>query len=378
LDRALGLATTKSDARILTRLRAERINQHGLSGTTARLPDGELEWANAIAHNCDESYEFWPEVTRASLCATLGDSIATKQRKKLSDRLFAATTDGRDLDLRSDALALALRSAIEIVDFDRIRSVLAYGDELASSARPVDRWGRNAIRSCVASMTGNLTSALRFAYDAYVIGASFGVSDSLLTWTVQSRLIGSVSERPIDFDKNFPIIRTQDDSEAADVGPNATALGAAFFANDALLKADEKTANLLLEASVSAIDVESHDFFLLPAAAWISQTCFGLRREVPECALNALVPLGNASVVVGMTPAASLGPASRFVAQINYLNGDLAASEESFRQTTTFCRETGQLTWEAATLRDWLRTVSDGERADTLRERLRVVLSRFS
>ncbi len=355
ISRAIALAGPQSSNQDLARLRAERLHRLAICGATNRIPTEEINWLRSL--NPEElGLDGWIEVLRARLCSDL--AVAPLEERSLHVGALAATIRGsRDIDLRADGLVLVLRNCLEYQPASFADQLLQILDqELLKTVRPMDRWLRNVMRCTALAVSGQLSAAFACAVEARRLGAKHGISDSSAAWILQSRQL-------LFFDPSlaskFPDDVTIGDYEEPGIDDglmegNLLSLGAAMEAQLLAARGLEDQARELLNFAESTFDPTLADVYVSSAAASIARTCFVLSALPVSTVSDVLRALGNTSMLVAMIPGWSLGPALRYSALLESLQGHHELAVDQLLSCAKYCRDFGLNLWWAVALEDAL------------------------
>ncbi len=385
VSRAINLAGPESSKETMLQLRTERVHRLGISGATIRIPNEDLVALRLIVQS-EVSPDAWIQIIRARVCSDL--ALATPaERLAAATSLASVRTQCDDIDLRSDSLVLIVRNALEMHDIEHVDAALQQVEaELLHSKRPVDRWTRNVLRCTALAIRGQLTAAYSHAVEAQRLGVVYGISDSALTWQLQSsQLLAYKPKLPslVGVEPTPELSRYEatvgDDSMAG----NLFALGLALLAQGESEVGNNESATEQVMAAQQFLDPSSPDHYLTAAAGQIARTCFAL-KVVPKADLLQLLRLVKIdSLIVGMIPGWSMGPASRYAALVNHLGGNSHDAIVELLQCADYCNETHQYLWEYVSLGDILAidnlsTAMEDDQRVAIFDRQRRVQNRFT
>ena len=294
------------------------------------------------------------------MCSDL--AIATpEQRATAANSLEVARIQCKDNDLRVDALVLVVRNALEVHETRNVDAVLQrVEEEFLNSARPMDRWIRNVLRCSALAVRGQLTAAYSHALEAQRLGARFGISDSAITWQLQSSQLLAYNPKLHAFVgvEPAPEMAIQEGAPDETMGANLLALAFALKAQAEVEIGETDSATTLIFAAEELLDLTSPDHYMLAAAGRIARTFFALNVAPRRELLEPLRAARMASLIVGMIPGWSMGPASRYAALANHLAGHSQDAIVELLQCADFARDTEQYLWEFVSLEDIL-TIDD-------------------
>jgi DNA-binding SARP family transcriptional activator len=422
ISRALNLADANCSQEAILQLRAERVHRLGISGGTNRISNDDLD-ALRNAQDTAVSADAWIQITRARLCTDL--AVATLPRRtEATLSLVHARTRCADNDLRVDSLVLLMRNALEAHDVKSIDALLQQVEaEFLLSARPMDRWTRNILRATALAARGQLSAAYSHAVEAQRLGALYGINDSAISWQLQSSQLLAFSEGLCSLIGIEPDTGEPGSGEPGTGVSNRVEPGAGQFSNPGQ-GSGETTATEFLEPAnedetmegnllplglallaqgeiklgntVEAIsqislaqelfDRTAADHYLLVAAGQIVQTCVALNRAPTINLAGLLTSAGTASIIIGMIPGWSMGPALRYAALAEHLAGNTARATKLLLQSADHANATQQYLWELASLND-LCSINSGpgiigglsaEQRNSVVERLRQTRNRIA
>jgi hypothetical protein len=384
ISRAINLAGPDACQQTILHLRAERVHRLAISGAAGRLPEEDLPLLQSIQSK-DVTPDTWIQITRARLCSDLA-TANLDQRTAATTTLLPARTHCEDLDLRADSLVLAVRNALEIHHVETVDFVLQQvEEEFLTSPRPMDRWIRNVLRCTALAVRGQLSAAYSHAVEAQRLGVLYGISDSALTWQLQSaQLLTRNADLPalvgVEPAVDIPVFNPTIEDETME--GNLLALGLGFLAHGEVELGNHDAAASHVSMAQQFFNPIAHDFHLVAAAAQIVQTCLALNLNPAANVVEPLRSAGTSSIILGMISGWSMGPASRYAALANHLNGNSKAALSELLQCADHCRETKQQLWEFAALEDVLRidlltTSLSADQHALVAERARRVRDRF-
>jgi DNA-binding SARP family transcriptional activator len=361
LSRVIALANPNTELITLARLRAERVHRLALAGSYRRLPEGEISWLKALKEN-DVGSECWAEVARALLCSELaaGPYLA---RLAMTQQMAKAMENSANTDLKVDSLVLKLRCELETHDREQIDNCLHDIDSLLlHTGRPMDEWMRNVMRSTVFASRGELSTAYGYAKEAHSIGSAHTIADSEITWQLQSLALLAIDPslgRDCSNSKpgieSTPIASTTEALEVLEAEAlegNLLALGLAMHAEGLAAAGDLGSAAEFNRAAQDLLDSESLDNYFLPASACIAHVAFLTRTPVDLQVQSTLAKDKKLSLIIGMIPGWSLGPALRYESHALFANGNHIAALKQMNTSVNLANKTGQRLAEASSLAD--------------------------
>jgi hypothetical protein len=356
ISRAINLAGPGASQQTVLQLRAERVHRLALSGSAQRITVEDLASLRSVQPS-EVSPDTWMQIVRARLCADLA-TAKPQARIEAAASLEPARQQSEDHDLRADSLVFLVRHAIETHEPETVDVALQQvEEEFLTSTRPVDRWMRNVIRCTAFALRGELTAAYSYAVEAQRLGALYGISDSAITWQLQSAKLLVYKPNLAALVGVEPLVEI---TEATDLVVDETmegnllALALALLAQGEFEQGNADTAASWLEAAQQLFEPTSCDLYRLVAAAQIVQTCFASGSNPRVDLLEQLRSAETTSPILGMIPGWSMGPALRYAALANHLSGNSVTALEELLTCADVCRDSKQHLWEFTSLDDVL------------------------
>ncbi len=356
ISRAINLAQPNSPTEALLQLRAERVHRLGISGATSNLSEQDLLELRKVEQH-EVAPDSWIKITRARLCSDLAVA-SLDQRTAATCSLVEARTHCRDNDLCVDALVLIMRNALETHNIGHVDVVLGQIEqEFLSSLRPMDRWIRNVLRCAALAVRGQLGAAFSHAVEARRLGHLYGISDSAITWDLQSSQLLAYDPKLADlFDEDVPWESPMQESSGDEtMDGNLLALGLALMAQSEVEQGNNASATAQISMAQQVLDQDSPDHYLAAAAGQIVRTCFALNTK-PQVDLTELLhSVRTTSIIIGMIPGWSMGPALRYSALAEHLAGKSETAIQQLIECADYARDTTQHLWEYVCLDDILK-----------------------
>ncbi|MGD9751357.1 MAG: AAA family ATPase [Acidimicrobiia bacterium] len=337
LSEAIALVSTTSstDPSLQIELNSELIYRRALVGD----PQAGLEEPMArLRRMMDSRPVDNPYVRAVALRAELAaahESPDPGNRASRSIELFTLAQVLDDLDLESDAMAFLASNCLSAWQISAVEPALdEFVERNGGRLRPVDRWGVATARATLAELRRDAATAAAHALAARKIGERHDVVDHDLTYLV------------------FLVARCVLRRQHHDIQELTGLLPAELITDDALV--------CTVQAVAAALngDVRTAKRALGPAVAelagprrpigWLGFVC--LAAEATHLAEDAdsadelmqlLEPHLGTLVTLGVTPAASVGPAARYAARLAHIIGDTRRATTLFAQATELCDRHG-------------------------------------
>jgi DNA-binding SARP family transcriptional activator len=321
-------------------LHAERVSVTGIAGLDVSLAAESFNVIERVASSATDPHHR-AIALRSWLSGHPGSANQLDWQTRLAE-LVELATGTEDRQLLAESLSLLIRAHLVNGQLSDASSVLEQHARVCT--RPSDHWTNALARSTILTTQGYLTEGADAAVEAALFGARFAINDFRPSQIVQQSVLKWVGGP--DIESRLPVLVSVGvtESESTEVLGTRRWVAYSLAAMQYAQLGDITNANRLVDLTADLFPTKA-DWFAPPAAAWITEACWILRRNIPTQITNCLIAVGQRFVVVGLAPAANLGPAARYVAMAASLAGS-AEAVSLFESARELSETAGAVIWE--------------------------------